>query len=277
MAKIEPGKPEVSPYAAEMYEAACRARASRQARNYLGMSAICGPCDRALWLDFRGYPKAPFDGRMLLLFELGDIIENQMISWLKAAGYNVEGQQKAFEAHHGFFRGHCDGIVHGITKRPHILEIKSANDNSFKAFKKLGVRAAKPLYWGQMQCYMGYSNLERAFFLVSNKNTSELYTERVYFDQDAFESLHERAGEIIYANDPPKRSKDCTWCNFTNICDRPHATMFTSMSCGVCAHFHIIDRIMLCQHPLHPHEITADKWGTSCPEIKIRQFDDVSF
>ena len=68
-----------------------------------------------------------------MIFRLGDHIEEDIVGWLKAAGYQVEGQQDAFSDHDGWFSGHCGGIIHGITQQPHILEIKSAKDKEFKS------------------------------------------------------------------------------------------------------------------------------------------------
>lgn len=248
--------------AAEMYSAAERER--KEERNYLGASEIGVACDRRLWLSFRGYPKNPIDGRLIMLFELGDIIEQQVIHYLNAAGFKVDGQQAGFKSHNGFYRGSWDGIVYGVTNSPHILEIKSANDKRFAAFKKFGVKETSPQYFCQSIVYMGYAKLDRALFVIVNKNTSEIYTERVYFNQEDFEALDARAKYIITSNAMPEKADDCDWCPYKGICDDPHKAMFTRTTCGSCDHLWWDGLTPTCRHQLHQHNI--EEWGVSCPE-----------
>lgn len=248
--------------ASEMYAAAERGR--NKSRGYLGMSEIGHACDRRLWLSFRGYPGNDPDGRLIMLFELGDMIETQVVRLLNAAGFTVKDQQRGFKIHNGFFRGHWDGEVCGVTKQPHVLEVKSANDRRFAAFKKHGVRETYPTYYCQAICYMGYSNLDRALFVIMNKNTSEIYTERVYFNQEDFEALDARAKYIITANAIPDKSDDCEWCPYKGICDDPHKALFTRQTCGSCDHLWWDDLTPKCRHQLHPHDI--EEWGAACPE-----------
>lgn len=248
--------------ALEMYAAAERGR--NKSRGYLGMSEIGQACDRRLWLSFRGYPGNDPDGRLIMLFELGDMIETQVVRLLNAAGFKVEGQQDGYKSHGGFFRGHSDGTIHGITKQPHILEIKSANDKRFAAFKKFGVRETYPTYYCQVQCYMGYSGLERSLFVIMNKNTSDIYTERVYFNQEDFEALDARAKYIITSNDIPDKASDCMWCPYTSICNDPSKALFTRMTCGSCDHLRWDGLTPKCLSPLHPHDI--QEWGSSCTD-----------
>ena len=155
---------------ADMYEAAERSHRA-ETRNYLGMSGIGDRCARKLWYQFRGYSPRLLEGRSIMIFDLGNRVEAAVVTWLRRAGYRVEGQQDAFEAHNGLFRGHCDGRLYGVTSRPHILEIKSANDNKFKAFKAGGVRAVAPVYSCQVQCYMGYAGLEISILLILKNMT----------------------------------------------------------------------------------------------------------
>lgn len=248
--------------AIEMFAAIERER--KDHRRYLGMSEIGKTCDRSIWFSFRGFPKAPIEGRILMIFEMGDMIETQVVRLLNSAGFKVEGQQDGYKAHNGFFRGHSDGTVHGVTSRPHILEVKSANDKRFAAFKKFGVRNTYPTYFCQAQCYMGYSGLERTLFVIVNKNNSDIYTERVYFSKDDFDALNERAHYIITANAMPEIGEDCDWCDYKSICKDLSAGLYTKQTCGSCHAMYWKDLTPRCAHPLHPHEI--EEWGTSCPD-----------
>lgn len=260
--------------AQEMYEAVERQRRG-QIRDYLGMSAIGKPCDRALWMQFRQFTPVVPEGRVLMLFDLGNLIEEQIIKALRLAGYKVEDRDPAtdrqwgFQAHGGLFRGHCDGVVHGITRRAHILECKSANAAKFDAFKRFGVQATYPEYYCQAQCYMGYSGLERALFVVANKNTSELYTERVRFNPDDFEALHARAAAIISANAMPTRafkqgSQECRFCDLRIHCWSPESAIQEHHTCGSCTFLSFEGIKPHCRKPEHPFAI--ETWGIGCDD-----------
>ena len=239
------------------------------------MSSIGGACDRALWLSFRGFPENPTDGRMIMLFRFGDRIEEEVIQWLNAAGYRVEGQQDEFSDFDGHFRGHCDGIVHGVTSRPHILEVKSANANRFKAFKMAGIEKTSNTYFAQAQCYMGYSGLDRTLFVVQDKNTSEIYTERIRFSKLIFDELRERAKAIIYSDDIPSLRAEhdmaCRWCSQSMSCayadDGEGLTLADDQVCGTCKWFgHAKGLKKWCHH----HDLEIKTWGVGCPDWKDR-------
>lgn len=247
-----------------MYEAASRDMGAEPQRQYLGMSGIGHPCARKIWYGFRQFTPQVRDGRVKMIFSLGNAVEAEVLKWLRLAGYEVEGQQEHFSALNGFFAGHCDGIIHGVTQRPHILEIKSASDFRFKAFQTSSIMKVAPVYAAQVQCYMGYSGLERALFVVMNKNTSEIYTERVHFDKAAFLSLEEKARWIINENFPPNRAfetegRECSLCEFAGHCWRsPYIQRH--QTCGTCHYIRFKD--------LQPSCIKHDKeikhWGRGC-------------
>lgn len=213
-----------------VYETVAKNAAEQPVRDYLGMSEIGHSCPRKLWLSLNHKPESlPLEGRVARLFQFGRDREMIIISNLQAAGYKVDSQQLAFSDFEGRFQGHCDGIIHKVTKNPHILEIKTANEASFKAFVGKGVKDWKPTYWAQMQCYMGYSGLTRALIIVENKNTQELAGERIYFDESAYLYYRERARRIIKAKEaPPLKFKasdfECRFCDFRINCH--HNDMF---------------------------------------------------
>ncbi len=257
-----------------MYEAAARAREAP--RTYLGMSGIGEPCARKIWYAFRGYSPLPAEGRACMIFDLGDRVEDAVIHWLREAGYSIVGQQTDFSAHNGFFRGHCDGMIDGITSRRHILEIKSANDKKFHAFQSLGIRAVSETYYAQVQCYMGYSGLDRAIWVVMNNNTCELYTERAYFNKEDFDRYHQRALDIITAQDPPEEEKSnlCQWCDYRVWCSAPMSAIQTSQSCGTCTWLDM-GLEPRCQH--HDHSFPLKKWGVSCADWALSRGGDIPF
>ena len=218
----------------ELYEAALKEVDKK--RPYLGMSGIGKDCSRALWYGYRNYSPIHFDGRIKMLFRLGDIIEDEIIRVLNLAEYIVEGSQMTFSDFNGQFRGHCDGYIKRIDA---IFEAKSANTKKFKLFKKNGVKTTYEIYYDQCQCYMGYSEKRRALLIVYHKDTSELYTEIIHFDPDRFNELKNKAYNIITHNKPPVREEDafnCTYCDFRLVCLEPNEYMHEDNTCGNCEH-----------------------------------------
>lgn len=202
-------------------------------RRYLGASIIGHDCLRYLWLSFRGFRAAPFPGRMLRLFERGRREEQMFIEELRGAGATVldidasTGHQWAVDFCGGHVRGHADGVacdIPGSGHAWHLLEFKTHSEKSFSELKKKGVKAAKPQHFVQMQIYMLGLQLNRALYLAVNKNTDELYAERIRFDKEAAESAIRRAHDVVSSNDPPERLSErpdfykCKTCNFYSVC-----------------------------------------------------------
>lgn len=270
--------PEFDKIANELYESAARSHDNQPRRAYLGMSAIGDSCERKLWLSFRGYTPLPLNGRVLMIFDFGNLIESEIIRHLRLAGYQIEGQQDAFSDHGGWFSGHCDGIIYGVTSRPHILEIKSCNASKFKAFKQYGVKKTYQIYYDQAQCYCGYAGLERALFVIQCKDNSEIYTERVYFDAEVFGALREKAFRIITANDPPPQpfvedSQTCGWCDHRITCWRPEDAIQTLRDCMSCEYMKWTGLIRSCLHTDHPYEI-KQRTGV-CPDFILKNLEDI--
>jgi len=229
--------------ALEIYESCSRRAAAEPRRYYLGMSRIGDPCERRLWLDYRIADKAALEGRTFRIFDNGEAAEARIITDLWAAGYTIDREQEEFSDFDDRFRGHCDGVIHGVTQRPHLLEIKTANAANFKIFQQKGLKEAKPIYFDQMQCYMGYGQLERGLFVVENKNTQELYTERIYFDRFRFEELKDKAQKITEATEAPPKPEDadCYWCDFRDYgCLNPPTG---GPGCPGCAWWRSADKI----------------------------------
>lgn len=236
-----------SPVVTAIYEAYEKRYASEPARTYLGASIIGKECARALWYDFRWASKTTFDGRMYRLFQSGHLEEPRFVADLRAIGvevYDVDpatGKQFGFEGHGGHMRGHMDGCarkVPGGGMKWHVVEFKTHSEKSFKELRK-GVQEAKPQHYAQMQWYMGKSGMERALYLAKNKNSDELYAERIRFDRVYYERLQAKAGWIIFSNSPPDRISDdpkyflCNWCDHKAVC---HGHKVPALSCRTCVH-----------------------------------------
>lgn len=209
-------------------------------RGYLGASIIGETCERRLWYTFRQACIEEFPGRMYRLFETGDLEEWRMTAELRGIGCTVHtvdpstGQQFEVSALGGHFSGHMDGAILNLPEAPktwHVFEAKSHNKKSWNELEKKGVLKAKPKHYAQMQTYMGLTGMRRALYMAVNKDTDELYAERVKFDPEFFEQLMAKAYRVITSNNIPPRISDrpdwyeCGFCPAKELC---HATQLQS-------------------------------------------------
>ena len=193
---------------------------------------------------------------MLRLFETGDLEEPRFTEELRGIGCEVHtedqatGKQFFVSALGGHVRGYLDAAILGLPEAPHTFhvgEFKSHNQKSFNALKKHGVQKHKPEHFAQMQMYMHLTGMTRALYLAVNKNTDELYTERVKWNEQYSLELLDRADGVIRSNVPPERISDspefyqCKWCFNRDLCfgsedtDAP-ALPLNIISCRQCCH-----------------------------------------
>lgn len=226
---------------------------SQPQRGYLGASIIGHPCGRYLWYCFRQCCKTSYDGRMYRLFETGQLEEERLINDLVNIGREVhgsddDGKQFAVEALGGHFSGHMDGCALGIPEAPktwHVLEFKTHNAKSFKKLTTEGVQISKPMHYAQMQVYMLLSGMARALYLAVNKDTDEIYAERVKLDKAFAQSMIDRAECIIESSTPPDKLSErsdywqCQYCDAKEICHpgaNSVALPILQLSCRQCCH-----------------------------------------
>lgn len=217
-------------------------------REHLGASQVGKPCERALWFDFRWVTPAQFDGRMLRLFETGQLEEARLVRNLRATGATVlevdpqTGRQFRVEAHGGHFGGSLDGVALGVLEAPktwHVVEFKTHSAKSFAELTAKGVIAAKPQHAAQMQVYMHLTGITRALYIAVCKNTDALHVERIEADRAEGERLLARAGRVINAVRPPSRiSEDpnwfeCRFCSHHAVC---HEGKEAALTCRSCLH-----------------------------------------
>ena len=121
-----------------------------------------------------------FDGAILRIFDAGHQFETLSIRWLRGAGFDLrteraDGGQFGFEAAGGKLRGHIDGVIVagpdvGL-RWPALWEHKALNTKSWNDLVKRGLALSKPVYFAQVQLYMGYLDLETALVTALNKDT----------------------------------------------------------------------------------------------------------
>ena len=224
------------------------ARQSDGFRDHLGASIIGKSCARALWYDFRWVTPARHSGRLLRLFETGQLEEDRLVRNLRATGATVlevdpeTGRQFRVEAHGGHFGGSLDGVAIGILEAPktwHVLEFKTHSAKSFADLTAKGVVLSKPQHAAQMQIYMHLTGITRALYVAVCKDTDALHIERIEADGAMAERLLEKAGRIIFAQNPPARiSEDPAWfeCRFCDHHAACHEARFSAHHCRSCLH-----------------------------------------
>lgn len=233
---------------------AAYAKSRSQAWDSLGISiSLLGEeCERALWYTFRWASKPEvIDGLKAITFETGEIEETRLLNALRMFGCEVDefdarGRQYRATAISGHVRGKTDGKVLGLPESPkvwHVVEAKSMKDIYWDKVKKLGVREGYFTHWVQLNTYCHLFGFERGLYICRNKNTGEVYSERIETDHAEAIRLLARAERIVkYANPPPRLHDDpnakmafkCrTMCNHLANC---HEHSFARLSCRTCIH-----------------------------------------
>lgn len=230
----------------------------------LSVSLIGHECDRNLWMTLRwASPPEPMTGQKLRRFATGNIEETRLLDDLERAGFEVQRfvddtEKKQFKVFGigGHVRGMLDGKVKGLPEAPttvHVVECKSHNDRSFKDLIKNGLQESKPNHYAQCQLYMHFENIPRALYLAVNKNSDELFAERVRYDFTYCLELLVRIEHIIgEAKAPGKIADDaskypCIMCNHKSVC---HGETFGRNTCRTCIH----------ATPIIDHESTDATW-----------------
>lgn len=215
-------------------------------RPHLGCSIIGHDCARYLWQTFRWIAKPKFDGRMLRLFNRGQreepVIDEELIGiGAEVSSGPAPGEQWRVSACGGHVGGSLDSVVRGLpggsATQWELLEDKTHNAKSFKDLVAKGVKESKPQHWAQVLLYLKLTGMTRANYIAVNKDTDDLYHERVHADDDAAQTLLERAERVVFAAEPPLRLSDdpswygCKWCHFHASCHGDAAPLPTCRSC----------------------------------------------
>lgn len=225
---------------------------AEEPRRYLGASIVGHECEMYLWLMFRGVIAQKFDGRMFRLFERGRREEAEIWKDLRSIGCEVwekdeDGNQFGISFLGGHFRGHCDAVAVGLPEapnKPHIIEAKTHSSKSFADLKKKGVKLAKPMHFKQMMIYMYGMDISDALYFAVNKDTDDLYTERIKLDKAEAEKIMAIAKNVIETYEPMKcatREDDyrCKMCEARTVCWHRTGAVFaceTCIDCRTCCH-----------------------------------------
>lgn len=225
-----------------------RGNSDKGHRPHLGASVLGNECSRALWYSFRWCTDKLFGGRMLRLFNRGQLEESRFVQELKWAGVTVyesdpnTGRQYKWSDCGGHVGGSCDGFAIGIHESPqkwHVCEFKTHGAKSFKDLSEKGVEQSKPQHYTQMMIYMHWSGIDRAFYLSVNKDTDELYSERIRYDVKHADQQLRKAWDVVQSPTPLEKLSDqpgffkCNFCDHKAIC---HGRDLPAVNCRTCVH-----------------------------------------
>lgn len=247
-------------------------------RTHMGASLIGKDCESALWFDFRWATRVSHAGRLLRLFETGQLEEMRLVKNLRRIGATVlevdpeTGRQFRVDAHGGHFGGSLDGIALGLPEAPktwHVLEFKTHSAKSFNDLLAKGVGKSKPQHYAQMQIYMQLTGMTRAMYLAVCKNTDDLYVERVPLEPDVAQGLLDKAQRVIFAPTPPSRiSEDPSWfqcrmCDHAGICHSNLGSVgLAEVNCRTCLHATPVDGGWHCAR--HDKPLTTAEQRDAC-------------
>lgn len=240
----------------EAIDAALEARQSRRPRDYLGMSAIGRPCERALWYDFRWCSVIALNAATLKRFtdgHHGEALQAErlrLVDGIELHTHDDNGQQFGFSDFGGHFRGHMDGAIRGLLQAPktwHVWEHKQVEPAKQAALetakREFGEKNAlakwDATYYGQAQLYMHYSGMVRHYLTCSTPGGRHTVSVRTDYNPGHAIWLTERSRRIIQAESPPPRLSDdpehwqCQWCDHHSIC---HEGKLPEVSCRTCVH-----------------------------------------
>lgn len=217
----------------------------------ISISNLGDECERALWYAFRwAAEQEVITGLKAITFETGEIEEQRLLDALRMIGAEVvdvdeRGKQFRVTAGNGHIRGKTDGKVLGLPEAPatwHVVECKSMGDKYFKEVVKKKVRDGYFAHYVQLLIYCYLTGHDRGLYICRNKNTGEVYAERIVVDVEEAARIIARAERIIHNPEPPtklhedptaKTAFKCGFCRFKSVC---HEKKFARVHCRTCVH-----------------------------------------
>jgi hypothetical protein len=244
------------------------------------MSQVSNDCSRAIWYQLHWCsPPEQITGQKQRRFDTGNIEEERLLTDLENADVEVErldpatGQQFRVALASGWLRGKLDAKASNVPEAPktvHVVECKSHNDKSFKDLVKKCLLLGKPDHYAQVQAYCHAEHLTRALYIAVNKNTDEIYTERIEYDHAFAVRLETKVDRIVRADQaPPRLFEDvtakaafpCQWCPSKPQC---HEGAFARKNCRTCLSSQFLDgAIVYCE--LHEKELSYKEQQAGCP------------
>lgn len=126
----------------------------------LRMSNLGRPL-RQLWYELKNYPKEEPDGKTLLKFAYGDLVEALVLALAEVAGHKVERLQEEVEL--DGVKGHIDAVIDGV-----LVDVKSCSPYSYNKFKTGQIFTDDPFgYIAQLSGYASVLGLPAGWIPVN--------------------------------------------------------------------------------------------------------------
>lgn len=216
----------------KIYDALENRVVNNNPRGYLGYSQMGEQCIRYLQYCLRMAFTEQITVRVKRLFNFGHYMEQVFIDDLISIGCKIENRQAEVIGFAGHWKGHIDCTVVGLPgaeKTIHLGEFKTHNDANFKLLKKHehdgGVAKSFPKHFVQANTYMGKFGYDRALYIGYNKNDSQYYVERLYFNEKEFKGAEHKEKEVLFAEGLYPRIgsgketwHECKFCPAKQVC-----------------------------------------------------------
>lgn len=199
----------------------------------LYFSEVGDPCPRRLWYKYNmpTIAEKP-DGRSLLKFFYGDVLEELVLNVAEDAGHTVEKKQEKalYDIGDGWYvRGRIDAVIDGV-----MVDVKSVTKYSEEKFKNNLVD--DPFgYYQQLNGYATALDYANAGFLTIQKELGHVNYYPIEVNKGLFKMQAEHAAETASLSSPDsikrlagvpasKTSKNtklctsCSYCNFKKEC-----------------------------------------------------------
>ena len=202
-------------------------RDSARDKNVLYFSEVGDPCPRRLWYKYnKPDTGVKYDGKTLLKFFYGDILEELVLNVAEDAGHTVTSKQErvTYDVGNGWtVRGRIDAIIDGV-----MVDVKSVTKYSEEKFKH-GLKDDPFGYYQQLNGYASATNTTTAGFLTIQKELGHVNYYPIEVNKSLFQLQAEQATEIVStdittlkrldsvpASKTSKNKKLCTSCSYCN-------------------------------------------------------------
>lgn len=195
-------------------------RDARHNEGKLRLSGVGQP-ERKVWYKAKGYKGKPFDGRMMMLFMMGNIYEDLLLFLAKEAGHKVEHEQEKVEV--DGVPGHLDCVIDDV-----MVDVKTASSYGFKKFKDNTIAQDDSFGYGvQINSYKKAMGSKKAMFWAIEKGSQDMtLCPAEEIDVSPIIAKHK---ENLKSDTPPPRCYDI-------VPDGASGNMALHKLCGFCEH-----------------------------------------
>ena len=182
-------------------------------------------CPRAVFFDFKKYPRKQQDPRILRVMHNGDFVHQRLGTVLKEQEVlkGVYGEDiEVSLPYNDLVRGRVDAIIelHG---EQWIIDFKSMNSFKFKSLQQ-----PEPEHIQQVQIYLHFMNLKKGLLIYECKNTQEIKEFAIDYNEELvnaalakFYVLRSQIEQNIIPDIPPTIEQwKCDRCPFLESCKK---------------------------------------------------------